>query len=88
LSEPLVSIIIIAYNDAENLPIAIHSALNQSLDSVEVIIVDDASTDSTAEVARKFAQNFGHVTAPHIAREFYAYEMNLDFGGDAKFLDN
>jgi CDP-glycerol glycerophosphotransferase len=51
---PAVSVIIAVYNDADNLPIAIESVLNQSLFNVEVIVVDDCSTDSSPEVARRF----------------------------------
>jgi CDP-glycerol glycerophosphotransferase len=46
-----VSVIVIVYNDADRLPAAVRSALDQSHRDVEVVIVDDASTDATAEVA-------------------------------------
>ncbi|MEM6402403.1 MAG: glycosyltransferase family 2 protein [Cyanobacteria bacterium P01_D01_bin.116] len=43
------------YNYANFLPEAVNSALNQSVNFDEIIIVDDASTDSSAEVITKFA---------------------------------
>ena len=46
-----VSVIVIVYNDADRLPTAVRSALGQSHRGVEVVIVDDASTDGTAAVA-------------------------------------
>ncbi|MGK7908743.1 MAG: glycosyltransferase family 2 protein [Synechococcus sp.] len=52
----LVSVIIPAYNVAEYLTEAIESALNQSHDNVEVIIVDDCSQDATLELAQAFAK--------------------------------
>lgn len=51
---PLVSIVIPAYNQAEFLGEAIQSVLNQTYANFEVIVVDDASPDNTAEVARRY----------------------------------
>lgn len=50
-SEPDVSVVVIVYNDAKRLPTAVRSVLRQTLRNVEVIITDDASTDSTPQVA-------------------------------------
>ena len=50
----LVSIIIPSYNVERYLARAIESALSQTYGDVEVIVVDDGSTDGTLEVARTF----------------------------------
>lgn len=52
--KPEVSIIIPAYNTENYIFKAIDSALNQSISNIEVIVVDDASTDNTLEVIKKF----------------------------------
>lgn len=52
--QPLVTIVIIAYNEEKYLAEAINSALNQSYKNIEIILVDDGSTDRTLEVANKF----------------------------------
>ena len=52
---PLVSIVIPAYNQAHYLSRAIQSALEQTHRDLEVIVVDDGSSDETAAVAHSFA---------------------------------
>ena len=52
----LVSIIIPCYNQAHFLPDAIESALAQTHRKVEVIVVDDGSPDSTAEVVARYPE--------------------------------
>lgn len=52
---PKVSVIIPAYNCAAYLAQAIESVLTQSLSDYEIIVIDDASPDDTAEVAVSFA---------------------------------
>jgi glycosyltransferase involved in cell wall biosynthesis len=54
-SEPLVSICIPTYNGAEWVAEAIHSALEQTYGTFELLLVDDASADDTVEVARTFS---------------------------------
>jgi glycosyltransferase involved in cell wall biosynthesis len=51
--DPLVSVIIPCYNGEAFLKEAIESALAQSYHRVEVIVVDDGSTDSSSEIAQK-----------------------------------
>lgn len=51
---PLVSIIIPVYNGANFISEAIESALNQTYSNIEVIIVDDGSTDNTEKIIQKF----------------------------------
>jgi glycosyltransferase involved in cell wall biosynthesis len=52
--QPLVSIVIPAYNQARYLRQSVESALGQSYAAREIIVVDDGSTDETAAVAESY----------------------------------
>ncbi|MET9362042.1 CDP-glycerol glycerophosphotransferase family protein [Streptomyces sp. NPDC006632] len=61
---PDVSVIVIVYNDADRLPTAVQSVLDQTHKSVEVLIVDDCSKDRSFQVAQELqAANPGRVRA-------------------------
>jgi glycosyltransferase involved in cell wall biosynthesis len=55
--KPLVSILIPAYNASAWIGDTIESALNQTWDKTEIIIVDDGSRDDTLSVAKRFASS-------------------------------
>ena len=52
---PKVSVIVPAYNAAEYLAECLQSLADQTMGDFEAIVVDDASTDSTPEIIRRFA---------------------------------
>jgi poly-beta-1,6-N-acetyl-D-glucosamine synthase len=55
---PKVSIIIPAWNEEVGIVTTILSALNNTYDNIEVIVVDDGSTDKTALVVTKFINQY------------------------------
>ncbi|MDI3389427.1 bifunctional glycosyltransferase family 2 protein/CDP-glycerol:glycerophosphate glycerophosphotransferase [Streptomyces sp. B-S-A8] len=62
--DPDVSVVVIVYNDEARLRAAVRSVLDQTLRGVEVVIVDDCSTDGSYEVAQWLAaENPGRVRA-------------------------
>src|SRR3989338_5919369 len=54
-SLPLVSICIPNYNNARYLNACINSAINQTYGNVEIIFVDDNSSDTSLNIAKKYA---------------------------------
>jgi glycosyltransferase involved in cell wall biosynthesis len=51
---PLVSIVIPVYNGSNYMQCAIDSALGQDYDNIEVVVVNDGSTDNTDEIAKSY----------------------------------
>jgi glycosyltransferase involved in cell wall biosynthesis len=84
--DPLVAVVIPAYNAASTLDAALHSARGQSYNPLEIIVVNDGSTDETARIVaaherkdprvRMISQNQQGVAA---ARNRGVWECNADF---------
>jgi glycosyltransferase involved in cell wall biosynthesis len=53
--QSLVSVVITCYDQAHFLHESIESALAQTYSPTEVVVVDDGSTDNTAEIARRYS---------------------------------
>jgi glycosyltransferase involved in cell wall biosynthesis len=87
MDQELISVIIPCYNQAQFLDEAIESALAQSYRRVEVIVVDDGSTDDTATVAARYPD----VRYIHQANRGLAAARNTGIrhsrGGYLAFLD-
>jgi glycosyltransferase involved in cell wall biosynthesis len=88
---PKVSIVIAAYNVARFIRKTIDSALRQSLSNIEVIVIDDGSTDGTSEILHSYSddnltllrqENSGVSTARNVglamARAPYIFFLDAD----------
>ena len=53
-----ISVIIPLYNNRHTIERAVCSALSQSYANIEVLVVDDCSTDGTADVCRSYAERY------------------------------
>lgn len=59
---PLATVIIPCFNAARVLPAAVDSVVAQGDIGVEIVLVDDCSTDETREVARSLAGRYANIT--------------------------
>ncbi len=60
--EPLISVLIPVYNRADLIIETLESVRNQTYKTLEVVIVDDGSTDNTAEVIKNYAMMHPDIT--------------------------
>jgi hypothetical protein len=61
MSGPIVSVLMTAYNRAAFIGPAIDSVLAQTFTDFELLVVDDASTDTTVAIAREYAARDGRI---------------------------
>jgi glycosyltransferase involved in cell wall biosynthesis len=54
MHRPLVSIVIAVHNEEKHLPGCLDSVLEQDYSDIEIIVVNDGSTDHTAEVLKRY----------------------------------
>ncbi len=57
----MVSILIPLYNSQEFIAETIESCLNQAYSNIEIIIVDDGSTDSSARIVQEYAHKYKNI---------------------------
>jgi glycosyltransferase involved in cell wall biosynthesis len=67
-SHPLVSVIIPAYNHEKFIGAAVDSVLSQSITDLELIVINDGSTDQTGEIVQNYTDK----------RMTYYYQENRD----------
>ena len=72
-NSPLLTVAIPTYNSAHFLPDTLSSVLRQRIDDMEIVLVDNASTDNTAAVVKDFA-------GPKI--RYYRNESNVGSGNN------
>lgn len=74
-----VSIIIPIYNAEKYLAECIESAVNQSLKDIEIICVDDGSSDGSLQIVRRFAENDDRIKVISKANAGTGHTMNIGF---------
>jgi glycosyltransferase involved in cell wall biosynthesis len=89
MRRPLVSIIIPCYNSESFVADAIRCSLDQTYQSCEIIVIDDGSTDLSAEIIESFGDQIQHVRS---SNKGGCSARNLGFekarGSFIQFLDS
>lgn len=68
-SNPLITVIIICYNQVEFIPDALNSVLNQTYQHVQIIVADDHSTDGSVKLWEELSSKYGFI--------FLSSEINI-----------
>jgi glycosyltransferase involved in cell wall biosynthesis len=72
--QPFISVLIPTYNCAQYISEAIDSVLAQDYDNLEIIVVDDGSTDNTGEIIKRYVET--RITASLRKTVKYFYKEN------------
>ena len=101
-NSPTVSVIVPVYNAADYLAECLDSLLEQTLKEIEIICIDDGSTDSSLEILRSYEQRDSRVAVLkqnnagpgaarnngiEAARGEYLYFLDADDFCHAEFLE-
>ena len=55
-NKPVVSVIMPAYNAMSNIERALKSVISQTYENLEVIVIDDGSSDDTGKIVDRYAK--------------------------------
>nr|WP_304677156.1 MULTISPECIES: glycosyltransferase family 2 protein [Neisseria] len=79
--QPLVSVLICAYNAEKYFAQSLAAVVNQTWRNLEILIVDDGSTDGTLAIARRFQEQDGRIriiSNPHNLGFIASLNIGLD----------
>lgn len=65
MNEVIISVIVPVYNASEYLKQCLDSLVGQTMKNLEVIVVDDGSTDGSGEIADRFAEQYNNFRVYH-----------------------
>lgn len=65
MEQPLVTCIVPFYNVEQYLSRCIESIVNQSYKNIQLILIDDGSTDNSLDVARKYSKQYNYIEVYH-----------------------
>ena len=71
------SVIVPAYNVENYLPRCMDSLINQTLQEIEIICIDDGSTDSSGKILDEYAAKDKRIRTVHQENEGQAYARNI-----------
>lgn len=83
--EPLISVVIPVFNEEKRIARAIRSMQNQTYKNLEIIVVDDYSTDRTADVVKKITTEDSRVSyylypkTPEPRTNWRGYDINAGY---------
>jgi len=84
--EPLISVIIPVYNCEKTIETAVDSIVNQTYKNLEIIVVDDASTDNTKNVIKKLAEENSRIRIVSSEDDPHRFDKVLNRNINAGYL--
>lgn len=86
-NKPLISVIIPVYNVEQYLNECVESVLSQTYKNIEIILVDDGSTDASGKICDRFAEKYNFVQVIHQQNAGQSTARNVGFNASSgKFI--
>lgn len=89
---PKVSIIVPIYNTSKYLPTCLDSILEQTYPNLEIILIDDGSTDSSGKIADQYARKHTNIRVTHQKNQGQSAARNVGLskatGSYITFIDS
>lgn len=84
---PKVTVIVPVYNVEKYLRDCLNSLINQSLKDIEILCIDDGSTDNSGNICEEYAKNDARVKVIHKPNSGYGHSINLGIqNSNGKYL--
>lgn len=74
---PKISVIMPCLNMEKYIAESLESVINQTLDDIEILIIDAGSTDGTLNILQSYVNNDIRVKVFHSEKKSYGYQVNL-----------
>lgn len=92
VSTDLVSIVLPVFNTADYLSTCIESLLCQTYPNIEIVIVDDGSSDGSSDICDHYSISNENISVYHIENHGLSYARNLGIsaskGSYITFIDS
>ena len=76
IAQIFVSVLVPVYNAENYLSICLDSLVRQTLKEIEIICIDDGSTDNSGEILDKYALEYKYITVIHKVNSGYGASLN------------
>lgn len=83
MDEKNVSVIVPVYNKEKELVRCVESLMNQTLDGIEIIVIDDGSTDHSPQLCDELKQKYSNMSVLHIKNGGLGNARNKGIGAAA-----
>ena len=77
IDNPLISVIMPSYNVKKYIRTCMESVLSQTLQDMEILIIDAGSEDGTLEVLQEYADRDDRICLVHSEKKSYGYQVNI-----------
>lgn len=75
--QPLVSVVVPVFNEEKRLRRCIDSLQTQTYEKIEILLVDDGSTDATGRIADELARQYGQIRVFHADHQGQGLAKNI-----------